>query len=229
MLLSVDTSTRYAGAALYDDGRVVSSRSWYSAVNHTVELMPAVAQILQSRGLSPKDLEGIAIALGPGGFSALRVGMSVVKGLAKTAEKPVVGVGTLELEAWPYLGSGVQVCALLDSGRSEVASALFTSGGQRIRNDSVGPLDEVLDSIDSKTLFCGEGVTTRRGLIQDRLGPSGLVVHFSAASRLWALCHEGWNRLVAGNTEDLATLQPAYLRMPSVGGPKRRDWTPQRS
>ena len=229
MLLSVDTSTRYAGVALYDEGRVVSSRSWYSAVNHTVELMPAVAQILQSRRLSPKDLEGIAIALGPGGFSALRVGMSVVKGLAMTAGKPVVGLGTLDLEAYPYLESGLQVCALLDAGRREVASAIFGSDGRRIRKDLICPTQELLDAIDSVTLFCGEGVSTWRGLIQERLGSLGQVVRPSPASRLWALCELGSQALAAGDTADLATLQPMYLRMPSIGGPKRRDWTPQRS
>lgn len=229
MLLSIDTSTRYAGVALYDEGLVVSCRAWYSAVNHTVELMPAVADLLGSRRLAPQELDGIAVALGPGGFSALRVGMSAVKGLAQAAGKPVVGVGTLELEAWPYLGSGAQVCALLDAGRGEVATGLFGPDGQRMRDDLVCSPDEVLDSIDDRTLFCGEGAAVRRGLIHDRLGPLGLVVQSAPASRLWGLCHIGWSRLAAGAVEDLATLQPSYLRMPSVGGPKRRDRTPQRS
>ena len=229
MLLAVDTSTRYAGVALYDEGRVLACRSWYSAVNHTAELMPAIAQVLQGRGLAPGDLEGIAIALGPGGFSALRVGMSAVKGLAMTAGKPVVGLGTLDLEAYAYLASGLQVCAILDAGRGEVASGIFGTDGRRSRTDLVSPVEELLDTVDRATLFCGEGVVTWRDLIQDRLGPLGLVVRPTPASRLWALCELGWKNLAAGDTEELATLQPTYMRMPSIGGPKRRDWTPQRS
>ena len=88
MLLSIDTSTRYAGVALSDDERVVSCRLWYSRVNHTAELMPAVAQTLQHYGIAAHELEAVAVALGPGGFSSLRVGLSVAKGLVAAAGVP---------------------------------------------------------------------------------------------------------------------------------------------
>ena len=227
MLLAVDSSTRFAGVALCEEGRVLSSRSWYSAVNHTSELMPAVAQILQQHGLAAADLDGMAVALGPGGFSALRVGMSAVKGLAVTTGKPVVALGTLDLEAYPYLGSGLPVCSLLDAGRSEVASALFGPDGLRTREDVVGGVEELIDSVDKPTLFCGEAVSNWASLIQERLGRLAVVAGPIPAQRVWALCQLGWKRLAEGQASDLATLQPTYLRMPSIGGPKRRDRIPQ--
>ena len=70
MLLAIDTSTRYAGVALYDGGHILSIRSWHSTSSHTSELMPAVKGVLEERGITPRDLEGIAVALGPGAFSA---------------------------------------------------------------------------------------------------------------------------------------------------------------
>jgi tRNA threonylcarbamoyladenosine biosynthesis protein TsaB len=227
MLLAVDTSTRYAGVALADEDRVVACRSWYSTVNHTAELMPAVIQTLQGRGLAPGDLHGIAVALGPGGFSALRVGMSVAKGLAVTARKPLIGVETLDLEAYPYLASGLPVCAMVDAGRGEVASAHFGPDGRRTREDLICLVEEVLDFIEVPTLFCGEAVFNWCGSIKERLGPLGVVARPVPASRPWSLAALGWKRLAAGDISDLATLQPNYLRMPSIGGPKRRDWTPQ--
>ena len=227
MLLAVDTSTRYGGVALADEARVVVIRSWHSRANHSVELMPAVAQTLQSRGLVISDLEGLAIALGPGGFSALRVGMSVVKGLAMTTGKPLVGLGTLDLESYPYLGSGLAVCALLDAGRSEVASAYFGPDGVRTREDIVSSPEELIGSIKETTLFCGEGVANWHDLIKERLGSKAIAVRSSPASRLWSLAEMGWQRLAAGDVSDLVTLQPDYLRLPSIGGPKRRDWAPQ--
>ena len=229
MLLAVDTSTRYAGVALGADIRVVASRSWYSGVNHTVELMPAIAQILRDHGIGVNDLDGVAIALGPGGFSSLRVGMGVVKGLALTSGKPVAAVGTLDLEAMPYLESGLPVCALLEAGRSEFASANFGPDGERTRVDMVCPIEELLESITELTLFCGEGVLSSRELIREHLGPMGAVALPTPSSRLGALCQLGWKSLAEGDVADLASLQPTYLRMPSVGGPKRRDWTPQKS
>lgn len=230
MLLSIDTSTRYAGVALSDEERVIASRSWYSITNHTTQLMPAISALLSDFKLAPRDLSGIAVALGPGGFSALRVGISAAKGIAIGSRKPLVGVSTLDLEAQPYRGSGLAVCALLDAGRREIASACFDADGQRVREDLIGPPDELLAEITQPALFCGEGVVPWIPLIKERLGPRAVVVsHSSPAQRLWSLAEMGGLRLAAGESDDLNILQPYYLRMPSIGGPKRRDWSPQRS
>lgn len=230
MLLAIDTSTRYAGVALSDEERLLSCRSWYSSTNHTAQLMPAVSELLGSYGLTPRDLSGIAVSLGPGGFSALRVGMSVAKGLALAAQKPLLGVGTLDLEALPCLESGLPVCALLDAGRREVASAYFGVDGQRVREDVICPPEELVTEVTQQTIFCGEGVLPWASLLRERLGQLALVIdHLSPANRLWSLAEMGWQRLAAGESDDLATLQPYYLRMPSIGGPKRRDWVPQQS
>ncbi len=223
MLLAIDTSTRNAGAALARDGQVVSSRSWRSTVNHTAELMPAVSYLLQGAGITVNGLEGIVVALGPGGFSALRVGMSVAKGLALATGKPLVGVGTLDAEAQPYWQSGLPVCALLDAGRGEVASAAFGPGSQRSREDRICSPDELLSGLDGGHLFCGEGTLPHAQLIKEKMGDRAVLVGHSPAARLWALAELGRQRLEAGDADDLATLQPYYLRMPTIGGPKRRD------
>ena len=171
MLLAIDTSTRYAGVALADPGRVVSARSWYSAVNHTAELMPAVSETLKAAGLTVNDLAAIAVALGPGGFSALRVGMSVAKGLALASGRPLLGIGTLDAEAQPYLQSGLPVCALLDAGRQELSSALFAPDGQRLREDLICPPDELLPDLPETVLFCGEARSLPRRPDSGKAGP----------------------------------------------------------
>lgn len=223
MLLTIDTSTRNAGVALAREGQVIASRSWRSAVNHTAELMPAVAHLLEGSGLSVQDLDGIAVALGPGGFSALRVGMSVGKGLALASGKPLVGIGTLDAEAQPYLQAGLPVCALLDAGRSELSSGYFGADGQRLREDRICRPTELLVELSGPLLFCGEGTATHAEVVRERLGKKALVVGHAPAARLWALAALGHDRLEGGEGDDLATLQPYYLRMPSIGAPKRRD------
>jgi tRNA threonylcarbamoyladenosine biosynthesis protein TsaB len=230
MLLAIDTSTRYAGVALSDEERLLSCRSWYSSTNHTAQLMPAVSELLTSYRLTPRDLSGIAVALGPGGFSALRVGVSVAKGLAIASQKPLLGVGTLDLEALPCLESGLPVCVLLDAGRREVASAHFGVNGRRTREDLICPPEELLAEITQQTIFCGEGAWPWSSLIKEKLGQLAVVVaRHSPANRLWSLAEVGRQRLSAGESDDLTALQPYYLRMPSIGGPKRRDWAPQQS
>lgn len=236
MILAIDTSTRYAGVALADPQGVVSCHCWHASMNHTAELMPAVAQILRSQHLTPRELEGIAVALGPGGFSALRVGISAAKGLALATKRQIVGIGTLDLEAFPYLESGHPVCAVLDAGRGEVASALFSPEGRRTRDDLISTPDALLDAISGSelplplVLFCGEGVTTWSHLIRNRLGTKGLVVaHHTPANRLWSLAKLAGQRLAAGESSHLSTITPYYLRMPSIGAPKQRDRSPQQS
>ena len=223
MLLAMDTSTRYASVALADGDRVVVSRTWHSAINHTAELMPAVAQLMESRGLTAGQLDGVAVALGPGGFSALRVGISASKGLALVAKKPIIGVGTLDLEAYPYLKSGSRVCALLEAGRQECATALYGPDGIRLREDRVCTAEELLTEVTGPAIFCGEGVTAWRDQIAAALGDKAQIVWPVPAARVWALAVIGREKMAAGETSDIATLQPEYLRMPSIGAPKQRD------
>lgn len=231
MLLALDTSTRYAGVALVNEDRVVATHSWHSTYNHTAELMPSVVSILARAGLTAVELDGVAVALGPGGFSALRVGVSAAKGLALVANKPIIGVGTLDLEAYPYLKSGGYVCALLEAGREECATALFGPEGTRLREDKVCTaeqlLEEIAKDVSGPVIFCGEGVTLWQGQINVALGTKALLVSPIPAARVWALAVIGREKLSAGETDDLTDLQPEYLRMPSIGVAKQRGRVPQ--
>ena len=121
MLLAIDTSTRFAGVLLWKDGLPLFSQSWHSVQNHTSQLMPAIQRTLQHSGTQAKDLDAVAVALGPGGFSALRVGMSAAKGLSLPFGIPLIGITTLEAEAFPYSGTGLPICPLLNIGRREMA------------------------------------------------------------------------------------------------------------
>ena len=231
MLLALDTSTRYAGVALVNEDRVVASYAWHSTYNHTAELMPSVVSILARAGLTAVELDGFAVALGPGGFSALRVGVSTAKGLAMVAKKPIIGVGTLDLEAYPYLRSGAHVCALLEAGREECATALFGPERTRLREDRVCTaeqlLAEITKDVSGPVIFCGEGVTAWQEQITGALGAMAQTVRPTPAARVWSLAVIGQERLTAGETDDLATLQPEYLRMPSIGVAKQRGRVPQ--
>ena len=232
MLLALDTSTRYAAVALFNEERVVASQTWHSLYNHTSELMQSIVNILARVGVTSFQLECVAVALGPGGFSALRVGVSAAKGLALVSKKPIIGVGTLDMEAYPYLNSGVQVCALLEAGRDECATALFDSDGIRVREDRVCTVEQLLIEVrqtgDFSTLFCGEGVISWRDQITKTFGIKAHVVRSTPAARVWALAEIAQKRFAKGEIDDLADLQPEYLRMPSIGVPKQRGRVPQR-
>ncbi len=231
MLLSIDTSSRHGGVALCDaDGAVIEARLWRSTANHTAQLMPAVAELLKAQDTRAADLDGVAVALGPGPFSALRVGVSAAKGLAMAAGFPIIGVDTLAMEARPHLTPDGIVAAWLDAGRNEVAAGWFYGDGERVREDEIAPPETLLEQepapSDGALLYCGEAAQARRDVIDDKRGDPlrpTVVAHWTPASRLWALAETAARRLQRGETDDLTTLQPYYLRMPTIGVAKRRD------
>ncbi|MXZ91092.1 MAG: tRNA (adenosine(37)-N6)-threonylcarbamoyltransferase complex dimerization subunit type 1 TsaB [Chloroflexi bacterium] len=233
MQLCIDTSSRYGGVALSDtDGVVVEARLWHSTANHTTQLMPSVAELLASRKLSAAELSGVAVALGPGPFSALRVGVSAAKGLAMAAGYPIIGIDTLALEARAHLTPDGIVSAWLDAGRNEVAAAWFRGSGERVREDEIGSPDALLDDEpappDGVLIYCGEAANSRRDAIENaeasgQASHPAAVAPWTPAGRLWALAELAAERLRDGDADDLATLQPYYLRMPTIGAPKRRD------
>ncbi|MFC2038007.1 tRNA (adenosine(37)-N6)-threonylcarbamoyltransferase complex dimerization subunit type 1 TsaB, partial [Chloroflexota bacterium] len=108
MLLAIDTATRMAGLALYDQvaGRILGEETWYSVNNHTVELMPRLVRLLDQQGVTPDGLTGLAVSLGPGSFTGLRIGLGVVKGLALAGRLPLVGVPSLDVVAQPNTQTG---------------------------------------------------------------------------------------------------------------------------
>ena len=233
MLLSIDTSTRNASVALADGGQAVAVRAWRSMVNHSSELMPAVAHVLESRGVRPAGLDAVAVALGPGGFSALRTGVSAAKGLALAARIPIIGVGSLDLESHPFRDAGLPVCALLEAGRGEAASAIIAPNGRRLREDRITGPEELLDELaagpDGAILFCGEGLPPWAEVVKSRLANRAVLCHAPPSARAASLAALAQGRLERGDTDGLDDLQPNYLRMPTIGVAKRRDRQPQAS
>ena len=99
MLLAVDTSTRWIGIALYAENQVLGEMLWQTNTHHSVELAPAVANLLKRCEVSPDQLKVLAVALGPGSFTSLRIGLALVKGMALGLHVPVIGVPSFDILA----------------------------------------------------------------------------------------------------------------------------------
>ncbi len=215
MQLLIDTSTRYAAIGLSDDGEIVAQTSWLSAQNHSVELIPAVQRLLDARGITVKDLSAVFAAKGPGGFSALRVGLSTAKALAITSELPLVAIGTLEIELHPYRGLGLHAWAVIDAGRDMLYVGRSDGAPRESVDDGyeVMTLDELSNAIPEGTLLCGEAASTRREWVREHLGE-----RVAAAPALLPSRHPGAlamlanERLRRGDVDDADMLQPIYIR-----------------
>ena len=117
MLLAIDTATRVASIALYNSEGVVAEMTWRSRENHTVELTAQIVRVMDLARVAKSDLKAIGIALGPGSFTGLRVGMSVAKGLAFGAQIPLLGIPTLDALAHAHAWQSLPIWAVLAAGR----------------------------------------------------------------------------------------------------------------
>jgi len=225
MELAIDTSTSMAGIALSHQGEILIELTWRSAQNHTVELMPNIARLLRQVNMEANAIEAIIVAKGPGSFNGLRVGISAAKGLAFSLHIPLVGVSTLEIEAYPFAFTRLPLHPMHKAGRDEIATALY----QQVDSEWLCLEKEYLTTVDSlcqqtyqKTLFCGEISQDTRSTIQQNLGQRAIIPQAAALSRVGSLTMLGWQRLSEGERDDLATLQPLYLRSPHITKPRDR-------
>ena len=226
MELSIDTSTRFASVGLSSRGQLFASATWRSQQNHSVELVPAILALMERHDVRRSQLEAIFVAVGPGGFSALRVGMSTAKAMAVALRIPVAPVGTLDVEAHPYLCWGTQVCALIEAGRRRVYQGRYPAGGELGPQYSVVDLDSLGTDVEDTTLYCGEAAKGLSGLLQERAGPRAVTVDAPAPTRSPSLLAElGWDKLESGGAADSESMQPIYLRSAQVSA-ANRTWAP---
>jgi tRNA threonylcarbamoyl adenosine modification protein YeaZ len=224
MELSIDTSSDLAGVAVSEGGGVVAELTWRTLANHTVELLPAVEVLLSRIKAGFQDINGIIVALGPGSFNGLRVGISAAKGLAASLGAPVAGISTLEVEAWPFAFFDGPVCAVHDAGRGELAAALFAGEGatlKRLQGDRLVRIEELIESTRCTTLFCGELPGKAELSLRSALGNLAVIPSTLARTRrLACLALLGMKRLSAC-PDNPAALQPIYLRQPNITRPKK--------
>lgn len=220
MQLAIDTSTDFASIALVSDQQVLAELTWLCGQNHTTELLPRLSTLMNQGKVDLKSVSGIIVALGPGSYNGLRVGLSTAKGLALSLGVPVVGVSTLEIEAYAHAMAGLPVCALHDAGRDEIATATYQmkrGKWQRLHEERITTLEELCGQITVKTVFCGELAAPLISELTARLGAKAVIPTPAARLRRAAYLAElGGRRLKANDTDDPATLQPLYLRRPSI-------------
>lgn len=220
MEVALDTSTETASIAVARQGQVQAEITWHAGQNHSVALLPNLAHLLKLAGTSLQDINGVVVAKGPGSFNGLRVGISTAKGLSLALGIPVVGIGTLEVEAYPHAGRGLPVCAISDAGRGEIATALYQmrrSRWQQLADERITTVDELCAGIGQRTVFCGRMTDAIVSQIKQKLGSKAVVIGgASALRRAGYLAELGWRRLESNDVDDPASLQPIYLRRPHI-------------
>ena len=215
MLLALDTATNLASIALHDGWQVIAEHSWHSARRHTVELTPNVDALLRQAQITPRELSAVAVALGPGSFTGLRVALSLAKGLALALAIPLLGVPTLDIVAYPHQWQPLPVCAVVQAGRGRLCWALSRHGEEGWKTFTgyrLSAVEEVAQAIQEPTLFTGELLRENAERLQAALGDAfTLAPPALRLRRAGVLAEIAWPRWQAGELDDPATLSPIYL------------------
>ncbi|HVN56327.1 MAG TPA: tRNA (adenosine(37)-N6)-threonylcarbamoyltransferase complex dimerization subunit type 1 TsaB [Anaerolineaceae bacterium] len=219
MLLAIDTSTRWVGLALYSGAAVTGEMVWESQNHHTVEVAPALQTMLKRNGVAQDDLRAIGVALGPGSFTSLRIGLGLAKGLALALNIPVIGIPTLDILVAAQPVRDLPLAAVLQAGRGRLAVAwykmeMLPRGHAAWRchaEPAVMRAEELAQQIHRPTLVCGELSAEERQLLARKRKNVILASPASSVRRPAYLAELAWARWQAGKMDDPISLAPYYL------------------
>jgi tRNA threonylcarbamoyladenosine biosynthesis protein TsaB len=229
-ILGVDTSTATVSTAIVDNAQIVAEdfyprelRAGRSApkANHSEIVLPLVDSVLKRAGIGLPDVAGIAVSVGPGSFTGIRIGLSTVKGLIYGTDIPVCGISTLQAVAGRITDFGGVVCSLLDAGKNEAYSALFHTHAnhlERLTEDEIVPVLRVFERLRAfgePCLFIGDGVPVYRALIEQQ---AQLEIHIAEEDAMVSVAASvarlSESQFFDNRTALLGDLVPIYLRRP---------------
>ena len=219
LILALESSAKAASVALCRDGVLIAQSQQCSGLTHSCTLLPMAEQLLKNTDTRLADVDAIAVARGPGSFTGVRIGVSTAKGLAWGAQKPAIGVSTLEAMTRGAAYADGIYCACMDARKQQIYNAVFSlQAGKltRLTDDRAIAIDALVPELSEGAgpiYLLGDGAK----LVSDTLAGSGLPLILlpeqlrqQRASGV-ALCAMG--RMLAGDPGDAAALTPNYLRM----------------
>ena len=227
MLLAIDTATRNASIALYNADGVLAELTWHSRENHTVELMAQIVHVLELLHATKRNLQAIGVALGPGSFTGLRVGMSVAKGLAYGCNIPIVGVPTLDVIAFAQAYQSKSIWAVLAAGRGRFSIAKYMPRDGTVNRSSDYALVDVSGLIDfvshdreklASAMFCGDIDSKLATQLAQAFPQATIASPAQNVRRAGYLAELAWARSQRGESDDVTTLAPMYMPHESVEG-----------
>ena len=217
MELAIDTSTKYASLGLSLNAKMVAENQWLSGWNHTVEIGSKIRKLLKSKLLIPNDIDSIFLAIGPGGYSSLRTGLSFAKGFAEASGAHIYAVSTLAIQAYPFFSLNVPICSLLQVGRDQIAWSIYDPLNKKGSEVKINSLDEIVKFCSSDFIFCGEGAKEIESTLGTFKNHRRFIVNRNMNTRFVRdLIKIGFEMKLQGFHSDLTTLEPNYLRNPSI-------------
>jgi tRNA threonylcarbamoyladenosine biosynthesis protein TsaB len=242
MLLAIDTSTNYASLALTEGDALLAELNWRVGQRHGSETLERARWLVRGQGIAMSQLDGVAVALGPGSFNGVRVAVATAKTLAFALNVPLYGVPTLDVIAWGARLSADPIWALLDGGRGEVFAACYDAGAaptiwapQPIttadHSAAVGPYLlttplALAARISGPVVFTGEWRDATHDTLAQALGERARFTSSLAARRGAWLAELANQRAQRGAADDPRALEPLYVRRPNITSSARTHGAP---
>jgi tRNA threonylcarbamoyladenosine biosynthesis protein TsaB len=217
-VLAIDSSGLAGGVALVEDERTVAEYVLDVRQTYSERLLPAIDRVMLDAGWAPADLTGLAVAVGPGSFTGLRVGISAIKGLALALSIPVAAVPTLDALAAGLAGSALPVCTVLVARRDELYACLYRWDGAGMRREwsyDALPPRELAERFREPVTVIGEGAA----MVVSPLARMALPWQGRPSAAI--IGHLGIGRLRVGDSVGADDLVPLYVR-PSQAELRRR-------
>lgn len=217
IILAIDTSGPVCGVAVWADGRIRYEAAAINKLTHSESLMPMLDEALTRAGIDKKELTHLAVTVGPGSFTGVRIGVTAIKALSHALNIPCIPVSALEATAAGICDTQHILCPIQDARVMQVYGAAF-KGGKRLLDDCVMKLDEFIAAIsplEGDFLFTGDGVAAYREKIEAALGGRAAFAPAQCAYLRPAsvACIAATN---ADKAVDYLSLQPMYLRAPQA-------------
>ena len=219
-ILAVDTSTKHLSLAVSDGDKTIASRNVRPRKDLSMTITFDIERVLAKANVRLMDLDGFVVGLGPGSFTSLRVGLSMLKAFVMVTGKPVVGISSLDAIAMNVRTSRVrkalQVCVINDARRGMVYSSLYDKKDGtlvRRREYQLEPIEKVLEGLEGEVVFIGDAIPTYRDRIMVTAGTFTPVFEVEKhwLPKAQELARIGYQRLLKGEVDKIETLAPLYL------------------
>ena len=216
MLLAIDTSTAQVGLALYDGMQILGEMTWTTRQHHTTELAPAIAGLLSRSDASMEMVDALGVAIGPGSFTSLRVGLSLVKGIALARHLPLVGISTMDVIAAAQPAGTHPLAVVIQAGRKRIAIGWYQFSEDRWQAQGEvksGTVDQLAEEIESPTHIAGELSSEDRSRLTRKRTNILLASPVNCIRRPSILADLAWVRWQKNDVDDASSLAPIYLHV----------------
>ncbi|MDR4507534.1 MAG: tRNA (adenosine(37)-N6)-threonylcarbamoyltransferase complex dimerization subunit type 1 TsaB [Candidatus Brocadiaceae bacterium] len=216
-VLGIETSGNMGGIAVCEKGRCILARNFGTTLQHDKKLVSTIKEVLQTIGWMPFDIDLIAVNVGPGSYTGLRIGIACAKTLAYALQKPVVDVPVFDIVAENYDTDSIPICPILDARRKHVYACLYISDGTQWKRQTeflVIPPEDLLPLLPRPVIIFGDGILPYKEIFrQEKIIIEKEEWAMPKAENVALL---GQKRYLSGHRCELRAVLPLYLRKMEV-------------